>query len=220
MRSTYLCRHPSPHFTGTFDSFLWQFLVVPFGVDGTDKPARLIPDKNSRTSTPFRNARSIRLKVFDRNTGKIIDRLGRELRFNPSEAQALAYVTAAIRSRGSAIECGELDLEDALNIALSRCNDAAVSARLRPPLAGRFRDVIVDEAQDRNTADLDIIKWLHPVPVGRFELAIDYDPNWVVTVSPFHSIQLDTCARVSTRKRYFRPTVPTPVDLPGRRDFP
>jgi len=151
---------PFPHFIGTFDSFLWQFLVAPFGVDGTDKPARLIPDKESRAITPFQGARSIPLRVFDRGTGAIIERQARELGFNPPGQQARAYATAAMRTRAAAIERGELDFEDARTIALSRCNDEAISARLGPALAARFREVIVDEAQDCNPADLDIIKWL------------------------------------------------------------
>jgi hypothetical protein len=155
-----LASPPFPHFIGTFDSFLWQFLVAPFGVDGTEKLARLIPDKDARTITPFQGARAIPLKVFDRDTGAVIERLGRELGFTPQAQQARAYATAAMRTRASAIERGELDFEDARAIALSRCNDAAISARLGPALAARFLEVIVDEAQDCNPADLDIIKWL------------------------------------------------------------
>lgn len=151
---------PFPHFIGTFDTFLWQFLIAPFGVDGTDKPARLIPDKDSRMIIPFPDARSIPLRVFDRNTGAVIERLGRELGFNPPGQLARAYATAAMRARASAIERGELDFEDARSIALSRCNDAVISPRLAPALAARFHEVIVDEAQDCNPADLDIINWL------------------------------------------------------------
>lgn len=58
------------------------------------------------------------------------------------------------------MERGELDFDDARSIALSRCNEAVISARLGPALAARFREVIVDEAQDCNPADLDIITWL------------------------------------------------------------
>lgn len=151
---------PFPHFIGTFDSFLWQFLVAPFGVDGTDKPARLIPDKDSRTITPFQGGRAIPLKVFDRNNGAVIERQAREMGFNPQGQQARAYATMAMRTRAVAIERGELDFEDARTIALSRCDDATISARLGPALAARFREVIVDEAQDCNPVDLDIIKWL------------------------------------------------------------
>lgn len=161
LRADHLLGSPAfPHFIGTFDSFLWQFLVVPFGVDGTDKSPRLIPDKDSRTVTPYPGAREIPLRVFDRATGVVIERYGREAGFAPRGQQARAYATAALGARRTALEHGELDFEDARAIALSRCNDAALSARLGPALAARFREVIVDEAQDCNPADLDIIKWL------------------------------------------------------------
>ncbi|PPQ15047.1 hypothetical protein CV770_33620 [Bradyrhizobium sp. AC87j1] len=42
-----------PHFIGTFDAFLWQFLIAPFGVDGCAAKPRLIPDKDDRTIQPF-----------------------------------------------------------------------------------------------------------------------------------------------------------------------
>lgn len=30
-----------PHFIGTFDAFLWQFLVAPFGIDGLRRQAEI-----------------------------------------------------------------------------------------------------------------------------------------------------------------------------------
>lgn len=151
---------PFPHFIGTFDSFLWQFLIAPFGLGDCEKPPRLIPDKENRLIVPFPDARAVPLKVFDRQTGVVIEQLGRELKFNPPAALAKAYATAAKKARASALKRGELDFEDARAIALSRCSDAAISSRLGPALAARFRELIVDEAQDCNPADLDIIKWL------------------------------------------------------------
>lgn len=51
---------PFPHFLGTFDSFIWKFLVAPFGVPGVDKSPQLIPDKNSASYIyPAKNTRSL-----------------------------------------------------------------------------------------------------------------------------------------------------------------
>jgi DNA helicase II / ATP-dependent DNA helicase PcrA len=47
-----------PHFIGTFDAFLWQFLIAPFGIDGCAAKPRLIPDKDDRTIQPFAGALS------------------------------------------------------------------------------------------------------------------------------------------------------------------
>jgi hypothetical protein len=45
-------------------------------------------------------------------------------------------------------------------IVNARFGDPQLSARMSAALAARFREVIVDEAQDCNPADLEIINWL------------------------------------------------------------
>lgn len=155
---------PFPHFIGTFDSFLWQFLVAPFGFDGCETAPRLIPDKESRTISPFIGARAVPLKVFD-HTGAIIEARAREKGFAPTATLAKAYATAAVKTRAEALKRGELDFDDARNVALVRCNDPALSVRLKLALAARFRELIVDEAQDCNPADLEIIKWLRDAKI-------------------------------------------------------
>ncbi|WP_422387868.1 UvrD-helicase domain-containing protein [Burkholderia multivorans] len=51
-----------PHFIGTFDAFLWQFLIAPFGIPGCTERPRLIPDKRETRSSghfiPRRNYHS------------------------------------------------------------------------------------------------------------------------------------------------------------------
>lgn len=151
---------PFPHFIGTFDSFLWQFLVAPMGIDGCLAGPRLIPDKESRTVAPFDGARSIPLRCFNHDTGAVIQERAREKGFAPNQSLAKAYATAALKARLSALERGELDFDDARDVALARCKDAILSPRLKAALAARFREAIVDEAQDCNPADLEIIGWL------------------------------------------------------------
>ena len=50
-----------PHFIGTFDGFLWQFLIAPFGVPGCATRPRLIPDKEHRQIQPYATAQSLPL---------------------------------------------------------------------------------------------------------------------------------------------------------------
>ncbi|MBI5142018.1 MAG: ATP-dependent helicase [Nitrospirae bacterium] len=57
-------------------------------------------------------------------------------------------------------ERGELDFDDARALAVTRLQCADFSKRLSTALAARFREIIIDEAQDCNPADLDIIRWL------------------------------------------------------------
>ena len=64
-----------PSFIGTFDSFLWRFLVAPFGIPGSTARPRLIPDMESREVIPYANATPLAFGCFDRVTGKGIGRV-------------------------------------------------------------------------------------------------------------------------------------------------
>jgi superfamily I DNA/RNA helicase len=153
---------PFPHFIGTFDSFLWQFLIAPFGIPGCSAAPRLIPDKDSRKIRLSDKLRELPLECFDRETGDAIPEVAQRLGFDPAANPSLtkAYRTAARNARTRSIERGELDFTDARLIAAARLNDPVVAPRLAAALAARFREVIVDEAQDCNPADLEIIGWL------------------------------------------------------------
>jgi len=151
-----------PHFMGTFDSFLWQFLVAPFGIPGCSSSPRLIPDKEKRTVRPSGECRPMPLECFDRATGQIKLAVATRLSFDPDRNPGLtrAYAASAASARQRFLLRGELDFDDARALAADRLKDAALSSKLATALAGRFREVIVDEAQDCNPADLEIIQWL------------------------------------------------------------
>ena len=70
-----------PHFIGTFDSFIWHFLVSPFGLDVADAPLRLIADKNDLEIQPYERAQRLPLSCFDSQTGKLIDQRAAQFRF-------------------------------------------------------------------------------------------------------------------------------------------
>jgi DNA helicase-2/ATP-dependent DNA helicase PcrA len=149
-----------PHFIGTFDSFIWQFLVSPFGVSGCAGPPRLIPDKNQLTVRPYQGAREVPLECFCRATGEIIPAVAARLRFNPSPGLARAYRSNAASTRRRLFQRGELDFEDARALAADRLESTGESSILATALAGRFLEVIVDETQDCNPSDLEIVHWL------------------------------------------------------------
>jgi DNA helicase-2/ATP-dependent DNA helicase PcrA len=158
---------PFPHFIGTFDSFLWQFLVAPFGIPDCSARPRLVPDKDERTVRPFEKVRDLSLGCFDRDTGDVIPEMGQRYGFDPAAKPALtkAYVTTALAARARFLARGELDFADARMIAKARLQDPNLSPRLAAALAARFCEVIVDEAQDCNPADLEIISWLRTAGV-------------------------------------------------------
>lgn len=152
-----------PHFIGTFDSFIWQFFIAPFGIPDTEAVPRLIPDMGSRIVKPFDKAQPLTFSCFDRSTGKIDAAAALRLGFNVSDkgpASIKAYETTAKKMLARFRERGELDFEDARELAVTRLVNEDFAVRFSLVLAARFSEVIVDEAQDCNPADLEIIRWL------------------------------------------------------------
>jgi DNA helicase II / ATP-dependent DNA helicase PcrA len=145
-----------PSFIGTFDSFLWRFLVAPFGIPGSLVLPRLVPDIQSREVMPYANARPLTLKCFDRITGAPI---ARELARQSFDGHTSAYETTARTMRARFLRRGELDYEGARDIALARLRSQGPTSPLANAFRARFRELIVDEAQDCNPVDLEIIQW-------------------------------------------------------------
>ena len=160
-----------PSFIGTFDRFLWQFFVAPFGIDGCDTTPRLIPDKPDWPVQPHETMQAMPLRAFDRTTGVLDRAIATELRFNrdPGRHQARALrMLAAARTKG------HVDFEDVRECVRGRLADKPFAARLGTALAARFREIIVDEAQDCNPADLDVVQWLRDSGIT---VKVICDPN-------------------------------------------
>ncbi len=163
-----------PHFIGTFDAFLWQFLIAPFGVDGCSSRPRLIPDKDDRPIQPFAAAQALPLECFDRETGTAIPAM---LQRHAFRGKIEAHETAARNTRARFLERGELDFADVRRIALARLRDPACGVVLGPAFAARFQELIVDEAQDCNPVDLEIVTWFRTAGVT---VKVICDPNQAI----------------------------------------
>lgn len=163
-----------PHFIGTFDSFLWQLLVAPFGIDGCAEKPRLIRDKDASEIRPYDRAQILKLDCFDRTTGIAIEDKLRRAKFR---GNVKAHETAARNLRRTMLNRGELDFADAREIALARLRDPACGAVLAAALAGRFQELVVDEAQDCNPVDLEIITWFRNAGVP---VKVICDPNQAI----------------------------------------
>ncbi|OGA44973.1 MAG: hypothetical protein A3F74_13165 [Betaproteobacteria bacterium RIFCSPLOWO2_12_FULL_62_58] len=151
-----------PSFIGTFDSFVWQFLVAPFGLRGSDARPRLIPDMRDWLVTPFNGAHPLPLSCFDPSSGAIDQAAAMREGFDTSEkpeSQLRAYSTAALSVRAHSRERGQVGFDEARVAALERVDDPATASRIATALSSRFCEVIVDEAQDCNPDDLKIISW-------------------------------------------------------------
>ena len=146
-----------PHFVGTFDSFIWHYLVEPFGIGVNTQPLRLIPDKGSLKVSAYRGSRELSLEMFDRVTGQLDRKSAAEEGFR---ANPTSFERAAARMRTKLKEMGHLDFQDAREAAIDNLRDPVLSARLATVLRARFKEVIVDEAQDCNPEDLFIVDWL------------------------------------------------------------
>jgi len=146
-----------PSFIGTFDRFLWQFFVAPFGIEGCKATPRLIPDKAEWPVQPHETMQAIPLRAFNRTTGTMDRAIAAEFGFDrdPSKHQASALkMLAAARAKG------HVDFEDVRECVRGRLADKPFAERLGRALTARFREIIVDEAQDCNPADLDVVQWL------------------------------------------------------------
>lgn len=151
-----------PSFIGTFDSFLWRFLVAPFGIPGSTARPRLIPDMESREVTPYATATPLALKCFDRLTGQPI---AAELVRQNFSRSTNAYETTARAMRARFLSRGELDYTGARDVALARLRSQESTSPLANAFRARFRELIVDEAQDCNPSDLEIIQWFRDAGV-------------------------------------------------------
>jgi len=153
--------HPLfPSFIGTFDRFLWQFFIVPFGIPGYTGVPRLVPDKSEWEVRPFENAQPLPLRCFYRGTGKVDASLANREGFDVANRSVTPYETRALNILNSARSAGQIDFEDVRVCVRDRLRDATFASRLGAALSARFREIVVDEAQDCNPADLSIVNWL------------------------------------------------------------
>lgn len=160
-----------PSFIGTFDRFLWQFFVAPFGINGCEVPPRLIPDKGQWPVQPHDTMQVIPLRAFDRTSGEMDQRIAAEIGFSRDPSRHEAH---ARKMLAGALAKGHVDFEDVRECVRSRLADKAFAVRLGTALAARFREIIVDEAQDCNPADLDVVQWLQDSGIT---LKVICDPN-------------------------------------------
>jgi DNA helicase-2/ATP-dependent DNA helicase PcrA len=152
-----------PTYVGTFDSFLWQFLLAPFGLPGFQEAPRLVPDLETRMITPYPKAHPLPLDCFDREGNAMLATAAKAKGFDKSAAATAKiqrYETAAASLRTTFRNRGLVDFDSVRDIAASRIVDASMGKTIGRALAGRFSEIVIDEAQDCNPRDLAIIEWL------------------------------------------------------------
>ncbi|HLJ89954.1 MAG TPA: UvrD-helicase domain-containing protein [Candidatus Angelobacter sp.] len=163
LQSEALLLNPAfPHYVGTFDSFIWQFFIASLGIPGQMKAPRLIPDMDDRVIVPYDKAQQLTLSCFDRVTGKMIPEKAKLAGFDAASKPALTskYEASARQCRERFLARGEVGFSDVRAIVKDHLTNLPLSAKLSAALAARFREIVVDEAQDCSPADIEIINWL------------------------------------------------------------
>ena len=170
LQSEALLLSPSfPHYVGTFDTFIWQFFIVPLGIPGHDKIPQLVPDIEERCVIPYPGAQEIPLRCFDLGTGSIIVDKAKQLGFDVAAKSAgvlAQYVAKAQQCRERFRARGELGFNDVRTVVKAHLKDVSLSTKLSAALSARFREIVVDEAQDCNPADIEIINWLRQAGIA------------------------------------------------------
>lgn len=165
-----------PNFIGTFDGFLNQFVVLPFGIPGCESRPVIVDSWKDALVIPKGGGKGIELSRFDAATGKIDPSKNREVAGLLKEKQA-DYEKAASGYRAALNRKGLLCAEDARLVVKKFLTDRMRADAVGKALAARFREVLVDEAQDCNADDVAVLEWLkgHGIP-----LVVVCDPDQAI----------------------------------------
>ena len=153
-----------PSFIGTFDSFIWKLIALPAMQSIPDITPRLMESWgeiyiNIKGDKRISD-RGIPLSKFDPVT-KTYDLEG--LRTDIAQTINLhngAYVREAERRLNIFNKKGLFSTSDARKVISEALSDQHFATSLGTAINGRFKEIIIDEAQDCNTTDISILSWL------------------------------------------------------------
>lgn len=153
-----------PNFIGTFDSFLWKFIALP----AIQAPSETSPQLLESWDEVYINIRG-----YQRINGKGIslskfDPQSRIFQTNnlPANISApvlqhnAAYVREAERILRAFNNKGFFSTADMRVIIGQKLNDTGFCNALGAALKHRFKEIIIDEAQDCNSTDISVLRWL------------------------------------------------------------
>ena len=160
-----LLHHPG--YLGTFDGFIRQFFFSSGGLAGVDKAPVVLDSWDTlgievrlNGARAFRGA-GVRLDLFDATSGEIdplsIGHMG--LRAHVQNNLA-AYQGVAQQCRLRLRRAGYATMAEVRAEVVTRLQGHNWSTTLGQAIAARFREIIIDEAQDCNPQDCEIIEWL------------------------------------------------------------
>lgn len=159
----------APHFIGTFDSFIWEFLVKPLRpadpaprlleswsavkapVEGMDRTVNLGQIPLTVRVTNDNVQETVDWDLLDRDTERTIAGSAR----SPQQ-----WEKAVLATRKTWCDRGYYTGHEARFLALRHLRSGK-APWLLPPVLSRFAEVVLDEAQDCSKVDLAILELLH-----------------------------------------------------------
>lgn len=176
-------RHPG--FVGTFDAFLRQFFIMPFGLTGVNVRPTVVDSWKTmgveirlRGTNAFRGGEGVSLDEFDPVTNAIDPTtIGHNGLRAHVMANRTAYVVAAAARRRGLRASGFLSAADVRAEVVARLRAPNWSAGVAQAIGGRFAEIIVDEAQDCNPLDLQLLRWLRDNGVA---VSVVADPDQAI----------------------------------------
>jgi superfamily I DNA/RNA helicase len=170
-----------PHFIGTFDSFLNQFIVMAAGIPGCRHKPVIVDSWEDIEVTPGLrgvNAAPVSLSRFDPTSSQIELASIRDPRILPQITQYRKHYEASARRRRAALNAkGYLCAADARLVVKQLLSVKTHADGAGKALAARFQEVIVDEAQDCNADDVQILNWLRE---HKIRLILVCDPDQAI----------------------------------------
>jgi len=157
-----------PNFIGTIDSFIAQYLVLPFEASATGERLQLVDSWDNRglgrirlTGGKSRWGMSLDSLIY-KNGEPVIDleRINHPGAREEVKSNLKAYKAMAVTRLKGLNRSGYISCSDARQLALKRIRDPKQGSLLGRALGARFMEVLLDEAQDCNDEDLKIMEWL------------------------------------------------------------
>lgn len=150
-----------PSFVGTFDAFLNQFVVQPFGIPGCIHRPTIVDawDLEVRLGKAGVSAAPMSMKDF--HPVEFTTYPNRTKRLSSEQRKHLARFEANARRISDALrQKGMIASAVARTIVLELLGNMTKASALGAAIAARFPEIIVDEAQDCNDDDVMILEWL------------------------------------------------------------
>lgn len=174
-----------PHFVGTFDSFVRHFFIISQGIRGCATRPVVVESWSAMDivirlsgAYAYRGPGTVSLDDFDALTSTIdVSRIGIAALATHVQQHRAAYEQAARVRRRGLRGAGYLSAADCRVEAQQKIQNAPISAAMGAALAGRFHEVIVDEAQDCNPLDVELLAWLRSHGV---QVTVVCDPDQAI----------------------------------------